>query len=101
MFVLDKQTAQEIIGSVGVVFVYSIGVWRIFQRNRGDRFIEYALITTTLLIIMIELSRFPNIPSWVTTSLYPLIAVFCFLSPFFLFQQGYRWIRDRVRSAPR
>jgi hypothetical protein len=101
MFLSDKQTAQEIMRSIGVVFVYGIAFWRIFQRNRGDRFVEYALITTMLLITVAELHRFPNIPSWVMTSLYPLIVIFCFLSLFFLFQQGYRWIRDRLRSAPR
>lgn len=101
MLLIDKQMAQEIMGSIGVVFLYSTAFWRIFQRNRGDRFVEYALITTMLLIIMLELSRFPNIPSWVLTSLWPLMAIFCFLSLFFLFQQGYRWIRDRVRSTSR
>jgi hypothetical protein len=96
---IDAQPIRVILGSIGIVLSYGFSLYRIFQRNRGDRFIEFGLITTMLLIIMFALSKLPNIPDWVVPAFWPLLALFCFLSFFFMFQQIYQALRNRKRDT--
>jgi hypothetical protein len=99
MTAIDAHTAGGILGGVGVVLGYGFSLWRIFQRNRGDRFVECALVTTMLLVVVSKLPKFPIIPNWVGPALWPLLFVFCVLSLFFLLQQGWRALRDRKASS--
>ena len=101
MAVLDDHSVRGIVRSLALVLTYFFLLWRIFQRNRKDKFIEFALITTMFLIIMFAISRLPNVPGWVIPALLPLLALFCFLSLFFLFQQGYQAFRHRKRDSSR
>jgi hypothetical protein len=101
MVMIDEHYVRGIFGSIGLVLSYGFSLWRIFERNRRDRFVEFALITTMLLTIMFAIGRLPNVPAWVIPALLPLLALFCFLSLFFLFQQGYHAFRDRKRNTSR
>ena len=87
-------------GSVAIVLFPGFIFWRIFQGNRGDRFVKFALITTMLLVIDYALWRIPNIPDWIVPALWPFIGLFCFLSLFFMFLQAFRTFRDRKRARP-
>jgi len=74
MVVIDEHYVRGIAGSIGLVLSYGVSLWRIFERNRRDRFVEFALITTMLLIIMFAIGRLPNVPAWVIPALLPLLA---------------------------
>src|ERR1700686_2226066 len=99
MAAIDAHTVRGIMGGLGVIFGYGFSLWRIFKRNRGDRFIEFGLSTTMLLLVVADLHRFPNMPDWVEPAILPLVFVFCTLSIFFGLQQGYRALRDRNRNT--
>jgi len=88
--------------SIGLFLLYAFMFWRLFRDNRGNRVIRCGSITLMLFLVMLALTRIPNIPidyiAWLGAALFLL----CMLTMFFLLQQGYRTLRKRLkeRSAP-
>ena len=95
MVEINSNAVPTILGAAGVVITYGIGLWRIFNRFRGGRFIECASATTLLLVGVMAVHRIPNTPNWVVKALLPLLALFCWLSVYFGLQQVYRALRHR------
>jgi hypothetical protein len=92
---MDANTSRTLVAAVGVFLTYGISCWRMFSRFRGDKFIESASITTLLLVVVIAVHRIPDVPSWVVKAIFPLMAIFCWLSIYFGLQQAYQVIRHR------
>jgi hypothetical protein len=88
--------------SIGLFLFYAFMFWRLFRDNRGNRVIECGSITLMLFLVMLALTRIPNLPIDYATWLGPALFLLCMLTMFFLFQQGYRALRKRLkeRSAP-
>ena len=84
-----------IVGGVGVVLAYGLSLWRIFSRNRGDKFMEFACITVMLLVVVLRLLKIPDFPVWILQSVEVLLALLSFVTVFFMFQQLYRAFRRR------
>jgi cation transport ATPase len=88
--------------SIGFFLLYAFMFWRLFRNNRGNRVIQCGSLTLMLFLVMLALMRIPNIPidyvAWLGFALFLL----CMLTMFFLLQQGYRALRERLkeRSAP-
>jgi hypothetical protein len=81
--VLNAGSVGGILAGAAVVLTYAFFLGRLFRRYRGDMFIEWALMTTMLLVVSAELRRFPGIPEWVGSALWPLLGLSCLLSIFF------------------
>ena len=87
---------------IGLFLLYAFMFWRLFRDNRGNRVIQCGSITLMLFLVMVALARIPNIPIDYVAWLGPALFLLCMLTMFFLFQQGYRALRKRLkdRSAP-
>jgi hypothetical protein len=88
--------------SIGPFLFYGFMFWRLFRTNRGNRVIQCGSITLMLFLVMLALTRIPNIPIDYVAWLGPALFLLCMLTMFFLFQQGYRALRKglKERSAP-
>jgi hypothetical protein len=88
--------------SIGLFLLYAFIFWRLFRDNRGNRVIQCGSITLMLFLVMLALMRIPNIPIDYVAWLGPALFLLCMLTMVFLFQQGYRELRKRLkeRSAP-
>jgi hypothetical protein len=95
---MQANFVKNILAVVGVSLPYGLLCWRMFGRFRGDKFIEWASITTLLLAVVMGIYRIPNVPSWVMKAIIPLMFLSCWLSVYFGLQQAYHAIRHR-RSA--
>jgi len=93
--VVEANIAKNILAVVGVFLTYGILCWRMFSRFRGDKFIEWASITTLLLAVVMAIYKTPNVPSWVMKAMIPLVVLSCWLSVYFGLQQAYHAIRHR------
>jgi hypothetical protein len=92
---------KAVVRSIGFFLFYAFIFWRIFKGNRGNRVIQCGSITLMLFLAMLALMRIPNFPveymAWLGLLLFPL----CLLTMFFLFQQGYRALRNRkIKGHP-
>jgi hypothetical protein len=92
---LAASIVNGIMGSVGLILAYGLALWRIFRRSRGDKFMEFACITTMLFVVTLRLLKIPNFPAWVLESLELLLALLAFVTVFFMLQQAYRALRRR------
>ncbi len=95
MIALDANIVRGIMGSVGLMLVYGLSLWRIFKSNPGDKFIECGSIAVMLLLVILASRKIPHFPSWILTFLMVLLYVMIFVSIFFMLQQGYRALRGR------
>jgi hypothetical protein len=88
--------------SIGLFLLYAFMLWRLFRDNRGNRVIQCGSVTLLLFLVMVALTRIPNIPIDYVAWLGPALFLLCMLTIFFLLQQGYRALRKRLkeRSAP-
>ena len=87
----DAKTVKSI-----VLFVsYAVILWRVFKDSRGNRVIQCGSITLMLFFVMMGLMRIPNFPIDYVAWLGPALFLLCMLTIFFLFQQGYRALRNR------
>jgi len=88
--------------SIGLFLLYAFMFWRLFRDNRGNRVIQCGSFTLMLFLVMLALTRIPNIPIDYVAWLGPALFLLCMLTMFFLFQQGYRALRKRSkeRSTP-
>ena len=84
--------------SIGLFLFYAIMFWRLFRDNREDRVIQCGSITLMLFLLMLALTRIPNIPIDYVAWLWPALLLLCMLTMFFLFQQGYRALRKRLKE---
>jgi hypothetical protein len=80
---------------IGLLLLYAFAFWRLFKDNRGNRVIQCGSLTLILFLVMAALMRIPHFPvdcvAWLGSALFLL----CMLTMFFLFQQGYRALRNR------
>ena len=87
---------------IGLFSLYAFVFWRIFKSHPENRVIRSGSITLILFLVMLALMRIPQVPvdyvAWLGLALFLL----CMLTMFFLFQQGYRAVRGRLkrRSSP-
>jgi hypothetical protein len=87
---------------IGLFSLYAFIFWRIFKSHPENRVIRCGSITLILFLVMLALMRIPQVPvdyvGWLGLALFLL----CMLTMFFLFQQGYRAVRGRLkrRSSP-
>jgi len=88
--------------SIGLFLFYAFIFWRLFKDNRGNRVIQCGSITLMLFLVMLALTRIPNLPIDYVAWLGPALFLLCMLTMSFLFQQGYRALRKKFRgsSAP-
>src|SRR5262249_21121449 len=84
--------------SIGLFLFYAFMFWRLFKDSRGNRVIQCGSITLILCMLMLALTRIPNIPIDYLAWLGPALFLLCMLTMFFLFQQGYRAVRKKLRS---
>jgi len=98
---IDPNTVHEARG-IALFLLYAFLFWRLFKDNRGNRVIQCGSITLMLFLVMLALTRIPNLPVDYVAWLGPALFLLCMLTMFFLFQQGYRALRKRFkgRSAP-
>jgi hypothetical protein len=82
-------------GSLVFVF-YAFSFWRIAKTNRGNKVIECGSIALMTFLLLIFLMRLPTTPGWVLGSLGLLLFLLCLLTTAYLFQQGYRAIRNKM-----
>jgi CDP-diglyceride synthetase len=95
MIAVDADIVRKIIGSVGLILIYGLSLWRIFKSNRGDKFIEFSSMTVMVFVLTMAVIRIRYFPDWFLESLEVLLYVLTFLSIFFMFQQIYRALRGR------
>ena len=81
--------------SIGLFLLYAFIFWRLFKDNRGNRVIQCGSITLMLFLVLVALMRIPNFPIDYVWWLGPALFLLCMLTIFFLFQQGYRALRNR------
>jgi hypothetical protein len=80
---------------------YLLVLWRVRPASKdgkgdsGRNVITCGIIALIVCYALGVLSQNPNIPSWVVGSLGVLLLFLCFLTLFFLAQQGYRALRRR------
>jgi len=88
--------------SIGLFFLYAFIFWRSFKDNLGNRVIQSGSITLMLFLVMLALMQIPHVPVDYVAWLGPAVFLLCMLTMFFLFQQGYRALRNRFNgvSAP-
>lgn len=96
MIAVDEKIAGAVVGSAGLVLAYGLSLWRIFKSNPGD-FIQSASVTVWVFVVTMEATRIHYFPDWVPTSLAVLLGVLTFLSLFFMFRDGYRALRRRMK----
>jgi hypothetical protein len=81
---------SKVTRSIGIIVLNGFIFWRLVRRYRGDKFILCGSITIILFLLMMALSRIPQINDdyapWIATTLFLL----CVLTMFYLFQQLYR-----------
>jgi ABC-type lipoprotein release transport system permease subunit len=92
---METNSIGTIVGALGVLLAYGLSFWRIFNRFRGDKFIESATITTFLLAGAFSVHKIPDAPSWMAKAIFVLACCFCWLSVYFGLQQAYHAIRHR------
>ncbi|HET6930840.1 MAG TPA: hypothetical protein VFI45_11020 [Candidatus Acidoferrum sp.] len=92
MAAVDSNITRTIVSSAVIVLAYGISLWRIFRRNRGDRFIESASITVMIFVVTMAAVKIHS-PDWVLQFLEVLLYALTFVSVFFGLQQGYRALR--------
>lgn len=92
---METNILKTVLAVVGVLLTYGLLCWRMFSRFRGDKFIEWASITTLLLAVVMAIYRMPNVPSWVVKAMVPLVVLSCWLSVYFGLQQAYHAVRHR------
>ena len=54
---IGAQSTHGILAFLGIVLAYRFSFARAFRRYQGDRFIEFALVTMFLFLVMMELDR--------------------------------------------
>lgn len=98
---IDPHTVA-IARSIGLFLFYAFIFWRLFKENRGNRVIQCGSITLMLFLVMLALMKIPNVPIDYVAWLGPALFLLCMLTMFFLFQQGYRALRKKLKghSAP-
>jgi len=82
---------------VGLFSLYAFIFWRTFKGNPGNRVIQCGSITLMLFLVMLALTRIPQVPVDYVAWLGPALFLLCMLTMFFLFQQGYRAVRGRFK----
>jgi hypothetical protein len=97
MIALNTVTVAK---STGLFLFYAFMFWRLFRDNRENRVIQCGSVTLMLFLVMVALTRIPNIPIDYIAWLGPALFILCILTIFFLFQQGYRALRKRWGSVP-
>jgi hypothetical protein len=84
--------------SVGLFLLYGFIFWRTFKDNSGNRVIQCGSITLMLFLVMLAMMRIPHLPIDYVAWLGPALFLLCLLTMFFLFQQGYRAVRRRLKG---
>lgn len=84
--------------SIGLFLLYAFMFWRLFRDNRGNKVIRCGSITLMLFLVMLALTRIPNVPIDYVAWLGPALFLLCMLTMVFLFQQGYRALRKRLKE---
>jgi hypothetical protein len=97
MIAVDEKIAGAVVGSAGLVLAYGLSLWRIFKSNRGDNFIQSASVTVWVFVVTMAATRIHYFPDWVPTSLALLLGLLTFISLFFMFRDGYRALRRRMK----
>jgi len=86
--------AVSVLRSIGLFLFYGLIVWRTFKDNRRNRVIQCGSIAILLFLVILALTRI-NVPVDYVAWLWPALFLLCMLTMFFLFQQGYRALRNR------
>lgn len=84
--------------SIGLFFLYTFLFWRTFKDNPGNRVIRCGSITLMLFLVMMALTQIPHVPFDYVAWLGPALFVICMLTMFFLFQKGYRALRNKLKG---
>jgi amino acid transporter len=85
----------SVVRATGIVVLNGFIFWRLVRRYRGDKFILCGSITILLFLVMMTLSRIPQINDDYTAWLAVPLFVLCVLSIFYLFQQLYSEHKQR------
>jgi hypothetical protein len=91
---IDPRTVN-VMKVIGLALLYSWFFWSTFKNNRGNRLIQCGSITLILLMVIVVLIRIPKVPFTYIEWLGVALLLFCLLTLFFLFQQGYHALRNR------
>jgi heme A synthase len=86
-------------GCALIVLVCIFVIWSVFRRERSDKFIELASLTTVLFVLMMAAIKSGIFPDWVLEPLAILLGSQALVSLFFLLRWGYRALRQR--GAPK
>jgi hypothetical protein len=94
MSVTAAQTVTAL-RDIGLFLFYGWLFWRTFKNSKGNRVIQCGTIAVMLFFVILALLRIPNVPFDYVWWLFPAVFSLCMLTMFFLFQQGYRALRNR------
>jgi 4-hydroxybenzoate polyprenyltransferase len=84
---------------LGLLAFYLLVFWQIFKTHEGNRVVRCGVIALTVCFALAALMKMPAVPDWVLGSVGLLLLFLCLLTMAFLFQQGYRAIRSRLRKT--
>jgi hypothetical protein len=86
-----------VLRGIGLFLLYAFLLWRTFKNSQGNRVIQCGSITIMLFLVLVALMSIPNLPFDYVWWLWPALFLLCMLTIFFLFQQGYRALRNHWR----
>jgi hypothetical protein len=91
-----RQTlVREILGAAWVVLAFGGVFWRTFRQNRGNKRVEFGVITVSLFLACIFLFEIPGLPFRIVGSMMALVVLLCFATLFILGQRIFRALRRK------
>jgi hypothetical protein len=86
---------RDIAIGISVFLGYFYIFWQTFKSKPRNRVIQCGSITLMLFFVLMALMSIPNLPFDYFWWLWPALFSLCMVMMFFLFQQGYRALRNR------
>jgi hypothetical protein len=93
--VSDGNVGRGILGAVAASLLYGVSFWRIYKGNRGNRIVEFGMLTIMVMLCFAFLLNVVDFPDWAFASIILLLFVLCMLTLFFVFQRAYHALRGR------
>jgi len=87
---LRTASVEPILSSLFVTLIYGFAFWRIVKANRGNRVIECGVIALVVLLSYGPISKIPNLPDWVLTTVGLLMFLLCLVTMFFFFCREFK-----------
>lgn len=94
MLPVDAKVMKGIAGFL----LWAYFLWLTFKDGRGNRVIECGTITLSVFLLLITLINVRHVPENLLIGLGITLLALCWLTLFFLVQQGYRALRARLQK---